>query len=406
LHIEDSAGNVIYDVSRERLPATNAIDERIAYIITDILSDNASRSPAMGAFSALRLPFPAAAKTGTTNDYRDNWALGYTPGLVVGVWSGNADGQPMRDSSGLFGAAPIWANIMQGVYNDPAMQRSLVVNGLTPPAEFVDPGGIVEQEVCLPRGTGGSSCTASRTDLFLFGAPVHGIGRLGYTPDTLSQPGAWRLAIAPLASEQAQVVWQSLPALADGARPPQPTQCVLNVSRPADNVQTRLMLPVPPFYPDEVRARLWARQYGYSIAPATACPVSIARAFSGSTAAGNGGDGGAPGLETDGDVVPVGSSGGGNLFAQITSPAAGDVVGGVLPIMGSATFGSGYYKLEISGGQGWTTLGNTHSTSVSNGVLEQLHAAGLSPGAYTLRLVIVGPDGNYAATHSVGITVQ
>ncbi|MCA9796798.1 MAG: transglycosylase domain-containing protein, partial [Candidatus Eremiobacteraeota bacterium] len=65
-----------------------------AYLITDILADNAARTPSFGLNSDLRLSRPAAAKTGTTNDFRDNWTIGYTPDLVSGVWLGNADNRP------------------------------------------------------------------------------------------------------------------------------------------------------------------------------------------------------------------------------------------------------------------------------------------------------------------------
>jgi len=84
-----------------------------AYLITSILSDAAARAPMFGSDSILNLPFPAAAKTGTTNEYRDNWTIGYTPDLVTGVWVGNADNTPMVDTSGISGAAPIWSEFMQ-----------------------------------------------------------------------------------------------------------------------------------------------------------------------------------------------------------------------------------------------------------------------------------------------------
>ena len=66
-----------------------------------------------GRNSLLNLPFQVAAKTGTTNDFRDNWTLGYTPDLVTGVWVGNADYTPMVNTTGLTGAAPIWSSFMQ-----------------------------------------------------------------------------------------------------------------------------------------------------------------------------------------------------------------------------------------------------------------------------------------------------
>ena len=67
----------------------------------------------LGANSALKLSRPAAVKTGTTNDFRDNWTIGYTPDLLVGVWVGNADNRPMREVSGVTGAAPLWRDVLE-----------------------------------------------------------------------------------------------------------------------------------------------------------------------------------------------------------------------------------------------------------------------------------------------------
>jgi len=78
-----------------------------AWLITDMLSDNAARALAFGMQSPLRFDFPVACKTGTSSDYRDNWAIGYTPEFTVGVWCGNFDGSPMHEVSGVTGAAPI-----------------------------------------------------------------------------------------------------------------------------------------------------------------------------------------------------------------------------------------------------------------------------------------------------------
>ncbi len=82
-------------------------DRDAAYIIADILSDNEARTMAFGPDSALRFDFPVACKTGTSSNFRDNWAFGYTPEFTVGVWVGNFDGSPMRNVSGVSGAAPI-----------------------------------------------------------------------------------------------------------------------------------------------------------------------------------------------------------------------------------------------------------------------------------------------------------
>lgn len=394
LKITDSRGNVLYDAQEERIPAVNAIDSRIAYIITDILDDDKARVPAMGRNNALALPFPAAAKTGTTNDYRDNWTIGYTPGVVVGIWMGNSDGHPMKDSSGLQGAAPLWARIMTGIYADENMTRSLMVNGNLPATEFTMPAGIEEKQVCLPQGTGGSRCAASRTDLFMVGTPMHGIPRVGYAPDATTNPGAWTLVAQAMPLEAAQQV--SRPELADGTQAPLPTLCVVNSMRAAENDAARLFLPIPPHYPDEVRARLWARGTGYQMAPATVCTTTIVRGSSGGSSSSNSGSSGS----TSGGYSPPSASGGSSSY-RITSPGSGQKVTGVTAIMGTAQFDPGqvqYYKLEIGNGRSpssWTTFGTTHSQTVNGGVLEQLQADALAPGEYTIRLVLVGNDGNF-----------
>ena len=87
-------------------------NDEVSWLITDILSDSAARLDAFGAESALEFPFPVACKTGTSSEFRDNWAFGYTPEFTVGVWVGNFDGSPMRNVSGVTGAAPIMNEIM------------------------------------------------------------------------------------------------------------------------------------------------------------------------------------------------------------------------------------------------------------------------------------------------------
>ncbi|MEQ1854086.1 MAG: hypothetical protein ABMA01_21140, partial [Chthoniobacteraceae bacterium] len=89
-----------------------ALQPDLCWLIADMLSDNAARIPAFGANSALRFNFPVACKTGTSTDFRDNWAMGYTPEFTVGVWVGNFSGAPMREVSGVTGAAPILHDVM------------------------------------------------------------------------------------------------------------------------------------------------------------------------------------------------------------------------------------------------------------------------------------------------------
>ena len=92
-------------------PGVRLIDERCAWWIADILSDNQARVLTFGLRSPLHLPFRVAAKTGTSTSYRDNWALGYTPEFTVGVWAGNFEGKPMENISGVTGAGPIFRDI-------------------------------------------------------------------------------------------------------------------------------------------------------------------------------------------------------------------------------------------------------------------------------------------------------
>ena len=92
--------------------SVRVFSEPVVAIVTDIMADNDARSVSFGLDSALRLPFRAAVKTGTSKDMRDNWCIGFTERYTVGVWVGNASGVAMRGVSGVSGAAPIWRSVM------------------------------------------------------------------------------------------------------------------------------------------------------------------------------------------------------------------------------------------------------------------------------------------------------
>jgi penicillin-binding protein 1C len=91
---------------------TRLLPEKECFLIADILSDAQAREMSFGSWSALRLPFRCAAKTGTSTSFRDNWTLGFTADFTVGVWVGNFDNSPMQDVSGVTGAAPIFRDVM------------------------------------------------------------------------------------------------------------------------------------------------------------------------------------------------------------------------------------------------------------------------------------------------------
>ena len=114
-------------------------DATAAYLIADILNDDHARARAFGMDSPLEFAFPVACKTGTSSDFRDNWAFGYTPEFTVGVWVGNFDGQPMEKVSGISGAGPILHGLFNHLnrrfgtdwYSQPQNIVSLAVHPLT-----------------------------------------------------------------------------------------------------------------------------------------------------------------------------------------------------------------------------------------------------------------------------------
>ncbi len=133
------------------------------YLITSILSDNQARMPAFGPHSPLYLgpEHPAAAKTGTTNDFRDNWTLGYTPNLVVGVWVGNADYSTMKHVSGVSGAGPIWRDFMlTALKGQPTVDFAVPVDSHGAPL-------VVQKPICPPSDVeAGKSCPESKLEWF------------------------------------------------------------------------------------------------------------------------------------------------------------------------------------------------------------------------------------------------
>lgn len=110
LRIEDKQGNIVEQFQDK---AEEVIPDKTARIITSILSDNTARTPAFGATSALYFPNKdVAVKTGTTNDYRDVWTVGYTPNIAVGMWAGNNDNTPIHKNTAGFIITPIWRAFM------------------------------------------------------------------------------------------------------------------------------------------------------------------------------------------------------------------------------------------------------------------------------------------------------
>jgi len=145
------------DITKSTQAAPKAVlDPRIAYMITNILTDAQARLPEFPLNGPLQLSGrPAAAKTGTTNDFRDNWTIGYTPQVVTAVWVGNADHSAMENVDGITGAAPIWHDYME------------LANAGLPVRQFTAPAGISLVPVCADGGVAQAGQPASALEAFL-----------------------------------------------------------------------------------------------------------------------------------------------------------------------------------------------------------------------------------------------
>lgn len=164
IKIEDVTGRTIsFDQCLSGLPCQTktVLKPETTFFMNDILSDNSARAAAFGYRSVLNLePYKAAVKTGTSNDLRDNWTIGYTPDYLVAAWVGNNDNSPMsRVASGITGASPIWSQIM----------TNLLKNN-THNTAFAIPNTLVKVNICTV--TGSLTCTGcpSRMEYFSKGS--------------------------------------------------------------------------------------------------------------------------------------------------------------------------------------------------------------------------------------------
>lgn len=158
LKVEDSKGRVLEEFKQKS--GEKVLSAEASYLISSILSDNGARSAAFGGASQLVVKGKTVAvKTGTTDDKRDNWTLGYTPNYLVAVWVGNNDNKPMNPSitSGVTGAAPIWNGIMTFVLRN-ARNES-----------FKTPSGVVSREVCTLTGGQKNESCSNRFEYFIAG---------------------------------------------------------------------------------------------------------------------------------------------------------------------------------------------------------------------------------------------
>ncbi len=144
LKVTDSKGKVLEEYTPPPSPifGKKVLSSAVAYITSQMLLDNNARTLAFGPSSSLKVGNkPVSVKTGTTNDYRDNWTIGYTPSALVAVWVGNNDNTPMGGLvSGITGAAPIWNTLMSHILKDKT------------PEWPQKPDGVIAKVVCSTSG--------------------------------------------------------------------------------------------------------------------------------------------------------------------------------------------------------------------------------------------------------------
>jgi penicillin-binding protein 1C len=167
LKVEDKDGRVLFE--HKQIEGKRVMTTGEAFLINDILSDNNARLLAFGANSLLNTGKPIAVKTGTTNEQKDNWTIGWSQKIMVGTWVGNNDGTSMKQvASGITGASPIWRRIINA-----ALEK-----GYQAPAWTI-PGDVTSAEVDSLSGYPSHDGYPSKTDYFLKGSvptvpdPIH-----------------------------------------------------------------------------------------------------------------------------------------------------------------------------------------------------------------------------------------
>ncbi len=258
----DADGSVVEDYKVPQ--GEQVVDPRYAYMVTNILSDNSARLVTFGPNNLLQMPRPAAAKTGTTDQYRDTWTVGYTPNLAIGVWVGNTDNRPMQEVLSSMSAGKIWREAMD------AASAHLQL----PPEDFPRPGGLVDVEVCGDAAMRPNQ-PACYKDIFPFErAPNTPRVNVGPTQVPAPRQPSRTGATTPAAKPQ--------PAPAQAAKP-QPAPAQAEPAPPAAKPQGTPQLapkpqaPVPPVDATPARAAPSAPAPA-NRAPTSAVPINVAPA--------------------------------------------------------------------------------------------------------------------------------
>jgi membrane peptidoglycan carboxypeptidase len=183
LDIWDNYGRNLYHYDTTKPPTISVISPQVAYLMTSVLIDEPSRINEFGIYHTLSFsdlddtcrvdykacPYPVATKTGTTNDFKDTWTVGYTPGVVVGAWTGNSNNESMDNILGISGAGTIWHSVIKAANGYCGQGSTYYENGVEcPPSNLVQtlgtstdrtftvPDHIIETSVSSGDGLAGS----------------------------------------------------------------------------------------------------------------------------------------------------------------------------------------------------------------------------------------------------------
>jgi membrane peptidoglycan carboxypeptidase len=341
LRIEDVKGETLYTYSPAKNPRLlGPKSDQLIYLINSMLSDQNARAEAFGTNLLLANNRTAAVKTGTTNDNRDNWTMGYTPEYVVGVWVGNTDGTPMDSTlTGVTGAAPIWRDVMNTIHTG------------RPNVNFTRPGTLKSFGVCAIDGLRPNNACPVITELFIEG----------------TEP------------KQTSTIVQKFPIRKDNGKIAVP-------GTPPEMVEEKLMYVFPSQAQDWINEWTDADRQRYLLAPneydnayegaPTSAEVAITYPINGSyvsTAISNSFVL-APAVPTSVNTQTVAMS------------------GGAIDIRGSAKGGQWLsYRVTFARGwdapsNQWQQIGSDSTSQIDNGSLARFDFTGLPSGLYALKL--------------------
>lgn len=225
LKIEHAQGQPMYTLDPSHIHGTRVMREDVAFLISSMLSDKTARYHEFSPGNPLELDRPAAAKTGTTDSFRDNWTIGYTPHLAVGVWVGNSDNTIMKNIIGITGAGPIWHDIME--------YTSHYYN--FPPDNFVPPANVHQSTVSALTGLLPRSGEPTVTDWFIDGSmpTTQGVETINIEPICPDNSEFCQIINQVEQSVQSQNIWFSGNLFQDN--PPQDNLDSSSPSSPSQN---------------------------------------------------------------------------------------------------------------------------------------------------------------------------